>query len=124
MKLFADDNFNMFVEENIKDGRRVEVLNELKVNVKKLEKPRNVLLLGSLGTGKSSFINTVITALTGRYKPYADIGCGSKHNSTRLHKYGITLLTLEVGKRIHIFIIVSTIALQTIQKRKYQRQCS
>lgn len=87
MKLFADDNFNMFVEEkNIKDGRRVEVLNELKVNVKKLEKPRNVLLLGSLGTGKSSFINTVITALTGRYKPYADIGCGSKHNSTRLHK--------------------------------------
>lgn len=86
MKLFADDNFNMFVEENIKDGRRVEVLNELKVNVKKLEKPRNVLLLGSLGTGKSSFINTVITVLTGRYKPYADIGCGSKHNSTRLHK--------------------------------------
>ncbi|XP_034330390.2 uncharacterized protein [Magallana gigas] len=73
-------------EKNIKDGRRIDVLNELKANVKKLEKPRNVLLLGSLGTGKSSFINTVITALTGRYKPYADIGCGSKHNTTRLHK--------------------------------------
>lgn len=76
----------MFVEKNIKDGRRIDVLNELKANVKKLEKPRNVLLLGSLGTGKSSFINTVITALTGRYKPYAPIGCGSKHNTTRLHK--------------------------------------
>lgn len=71
----------MFVEKNIKDGRRIDVLNELKANVKKLED-----LLGSLGTGKSSFINTVITALTGRYKPYADIGCGSKHNTTRLHK--------------------------------------
>lgn len=59
----------MFVEKNIKDGRRIDVLNELKANVKKLEKPRNVLLLGSLGTGKSSFINTVITALTGSYKP-------------------------------------------------------
>lgn len=71
----------MFVEKNIKDGRRIDVLNELKANVKKLEN-----LLGSLGTGKSSFINTVITALTGRYKPYVDIGCGSKHNTTRLHK--------------------------------------
>ncbi|XP_052707240.1 uncharacterized protein LOC128182565 isoform X1 [Crassostrea angulata] len=68
-------------EKNIKDGRRIDVLNELKANVKKLEN-----LLGILGTGKSSFINTVITALTGRYKPYADIGCGSKHNTTRLHK--------------------------------------
>lgn len=86
MKLFSDDNFNMFVEKNMKDGRRIEVLNELKANVKKLEKPRNVLLLGSLGTGKSSFINTVLTALTGRYKHYADIGCGSKHSTTRLHK--------------------------------------
>lgn len=76
----------MFVEKNIKDGRRIDVLNELKANVKKLEKPRNGLLLGILGTGKSSFINTVITALTGRYKPYVDIGCGSKHNTTRLHK--------------------------------------
>lgn len=36
----------MFVEKNIKDGRRIDVLNELKANVKKLEN-----LLGILGTG-------------------------------------------------------------------------
>lgn len=75
----------MFVEKDLEDKRK-EVWSELKTNLKEIEKPRNVLLLGSFGTGKSSFVNTAIAALTGRYKSYADIGCGSKHNSTSLHK--------------------------------------
>lgn len=58
----------------------------LKENLKALYKPRNILILGSYGAGKSSFINTVITALTGEYRLYADIGCGSRHNTTRLHR--------------------------------------
>lgn len=43
--------------------------------------------MGSFGAGKSSFINTAITALTGEYKFYADVGSGSKHNTTRIHRY-------------------------------------
>lgn len=58
----------------------------LKENLKALYKPRNILILGSYGAGKSSFINTVITAVTGEYRLYADIGCGSRHNTTRLHR--------------------------------------
>lgn len=74
------------LEKGLEDKRRKEVWNELKTNLKEIEKPRNVILLGSFGTGKSSFVNTAITVLTGKYKFYADIGCGSKHNSTSLHK--------------------------------------
>ncbi|XP_011438163.2 uncharacterized protein [Magallana gigas] len=68
------------------DERRNEVWNELKANLNEIKKPKNVLLLGEYGTGKSSFINTVITALTGRYRYYADIGSGNLHCTTRLHK--------------------------------------
>lgn len=71
----------MFVEKNIKDGWRIDVLNELKVNVKKLEN-----LLGILDIGKLLFINIVIIVLMGRYKFYVDIGCGSKYNIIRLYK--------------------------------------
>lgn len=73
-------------EKSPEEEQRKEVWNELRAHLKKIEKPRNILLLGSYGTGKSSFINTVITALTGRYQFYADIGCGDKHSSTTLHK--------------------------------------
>uniref|UniRef100_A0A8W8KS06 Uncharacterized protein n=1 Tax=Magallana gigas TaxID=29159 RepID=A0A8W8KS06_MAGGI len=67
---------------NMKD----EVWKELKENVKALKEPKNILLLGCLGTGKSSFINTMITALTGKYDLYADVGAGTKHTTTRLHR--------------------------------------
>lgn len=76
----------MFVEISSEEERRKEAWNKLKANVKEIERPRNVLLLGCYGTGKSSFINTVIAALTGRYKFYADVDCGNRLGSTRLHK--------------------------------------
>lgn len=63
-----------------------EVWKELRENLTALKKPKNILLLGCLGTGKSSFINTIITALTGKYKFYADVGAGTKHATTRLHR--------------------------------------
>lgn len=86
MMFLLDDNSDMFVEKDKKDERRNEVWSELKANLQEIEKPRNVLLLGGLGTGKSSFINTVLTALTGKHRYCANIGCGNKHNSTRLQK--------------------------------------
>lgn len=59
----------------------------LKSNLRDLEEPKNVLLVGSFGAGKSSFINTVITALTGMYDYYADVGSGSRHSTTRIKRY-------------------------------------
>lgn len=41
----------MFVEGSSEDKRRKEAWNKLKDNVKEIEKPRNVLLLGCYGTG-------------------------------------------------------------------------
>uniref|UniRef100_K1R2T2 Interferon-induced protein 44-like protein n=1 Tax=Magallana gigas TaxID=29159 RepID=K1R2T2_MAGGI len=75
----------MTAEQNTEQVTKDEIWENLKANLEALEKPRNLLLLGSLGTGKSSFINTVITALTGKYKYYADVGRGSSHNTMRLH---------------------------------------
>lgn len=82
----VDDNSDMFVDKDKKVERRNEVLSELKANLQEIEKPRNVLLLGGLGTGKSSFINTVLTALTGKHRYCANIGSGNRHNSTRLQR--------------------------------------
>lgn len=73
--------------ENKKEySAREKAWEEFKRNVRALQKPRNILLVGSFGAGKSSFINTAITALTGEYKFYADVGSGSKHNTTRIHR--------------------------------------
>ncbi|XP_061176257.1 uncharacterized protein LOC133185183 [Saccostrea echinata] len=43
---------------------------------KNLKKPKSVLLVGPAGVGKSSFINSSITAITGNYCPYAKSGQG------------------------------------------------
>lgn len=86
MMFLLDDNSDMFEELDKKDERRNKVWSELKANLQEIEKPRNVLLLGGLGTGKSSFINTVLTTLTGKYRYCANVGCGHRHNSTRLQK--------------------------------------
>lgn len=76
-----------------------EVWENLKKTLKALKEPKNVLILGSFGTGKSSFINTVITTLTGKSDYYVDIGCGIKHNTTRFQRYVIT-----TKRRILLFV--------------------
>lgn len=86
----------MNTELNTKD----EIWKNLKANLKALDKPKNLLLMGSLGTGKSSFINTVITALTGKYKYYTDVGRGSKHNTTRLRMYVIKRISTKYNSHL------------------------
>lgn len=86
MMFLLDDSSDMFEEKDKKGEKRNEVWRELKANLQEIEKPRNVLLIGGLGTGKSSFINTVLTALTGKHRYCANIGSGNRHNSTRLQK--------------------------------------
>lgn len=55
--------------------------------------------MGSFGAGKSSFINTAITALTGENKFYADVGSGNKHNTTRIHRYATYEMRCSTEKR-------------------------
>ncbi|XP_048745287.2 uncharacterized protein LOC125658165 isoform X2 [Ostrea edulis] len=58
----------------------------LRKNAKALKEPKNVILLGDLGVGKSSFINTAIATLTGKHDYYAFTGSGSKHITTTFHR--------------------------------------
>ncbi|XP_062618322.1 uncharacterized protein LOC134279928 [Saccostrea cucullata] len=60
-------------------NEKEKILERLKKNLRALKESKNVLLVGSLGVGKSSLINSTITALTGKYDFYADIGGGDKH---------------------------------------------
>ena len=64
-----------------------KVWKELKRKLNGLKGPRNVLVLGDLGSGKSSFINTVITVLTGKYHSYVNVGNASCHITTCLQRY-------------------------------------
>lgn len=59
----------------------------LRKNAKALKEPKNVILLGDLGVGKSSFINTAIATLTGKHDYYAFTGSGSKHITTTFHRF-------------------------------------
>ena len=49
--------------------------------------PFNVLLLGMVGAGKSSFINTVIAALTGKIEDLASNAKGDESITTSFSKY-------------------------------------
>ena len=68
-------------------SKKKEVWKNLKRNLKALKGPRNILILGDLGSGKSSFINTVIKVLTGRYHSYVNVGNASCHITTCLQRY-------------------------------------
>ena len=67
--------------------RKEEVMEKLKETLKGLKKPKNILIVGDIGAGKSSFINTVIMALTGKYDYYADVGGGDRHRTTSISRF-------------------------------------
>ena len=67
--------------------RKEEVMEKLKETLKGLKKPKNILLVGDIGAGKSSFINSVIMALTGIYDYYADVGGGDRHRTTSISRF-------------------------------------
>ena len=68
-------------------SKKRKVWGKLKRNLYALKGSRNVLILGDLGSGKSSFINTVITVLTGKYHSYVNVGNASCHITTCLQRY-------------------------------------
>ncbi|XP_056016459.1 uncharacterized protein LOC125677886 [Ostrea edulis] len=73
---------------------RAAVLRQLKQTCSRrnLQKPKSILVIGQAGVGKSSFINSSTTAMTGKYCPYAKSGCGenvtAENNVIRCSKYG------------------------------------
>ena len=68
-------------------SKKRKVWEKLKRNLNGLKGPRNVLILGDLGSGKSSFINTVITVLTGKYHTYVNVGNAIGHITICLQRY-------------------------------------
>ena len=67
--------------------RKKELMEKLKETLKDLKKPKNILIVGNIGAGKSSFINSVIMALTGKYDYYADVGGGDRHRTTSISRF-------------------------------------
>ena len=72
------------MNDEAKRERKKEVMEKLKETLTGLKKPKNILIVGDIGAGKSSFINSVIMALTGTYDYYADVGGGDRHRTTSI----------------------------------------
>ena len=70
--------------DEAKRERKKQLMEKLKETLKDLKKPKNILIVGDIGAGKSSFINSVIMALTGKYDYYADVGGGDRHKTTSI----------------------------------------
>jgi predicted GTPase len=64
-----------------------QIPNDLKI---KGVKQINILLLGRMGAGKSSLLNTTISTLAGHWKPYAIFRSDVETVSKQLKKYPIT----------------------------------
>ena len=54
--------------------RKDEIWKEFRKIIKRAEKPKNILVIGEQGVGKSSFINSNMTCITGKYKDKAEAG--------------------------------------------------
>ncbi|XP_061170776.1 uncharacterized protein LOC133180247 [Saccostrea echinata] len=77
---------NMGKEEPLEE-RREELMHEIKEKLRTIKEPRNVLILGQLGVGKSSFVNTITSVLNGKYEYIAQTGSGSRHVSTTYRRF-------------------------------------
>jgi predicted GTPase len=51
------------------------------------ENVERILLFGNIGAGKSSIVNTIIKALSGKYIPKAKVGQGSTQSSLERYYY-------------------------------------
>ena len=58
-------------------------------SVKKVEKAKNILVIGEQGVGKSSFINSNMTSIAGKYKykaPAGMMGDSASHVTVKTEK--------------------------------------
>ena len=60
--------------------KKGEELDEFRDKMKRAGKPKNILVIGEQGVGKSSFINSCITSIMGKYTNKAQ--SGKKGNDT------------------------------------------
>lgn len=58
---------------------------KLSENSKQLKKSKVILIVGEYGVGKSSFINSVLTAITGRYSEHCEVAQASSSKTNFLH---------------------------------------
>lgn len=60
-------------------------INHLTENTKQMRKSKALLIVGEYGVGKSSFVNTVLTAITGIYHEHCEVAQASSSKTNYLH---------------------------------------
>lgn len=58
---------------------------KLSENTKQMKKSKVILIVGEYGVGKSSFVNSVLTAITGRYSEHCEVAQASSSKTSFLH---------------------------------------
>jgi predicted AAA+ superfamily ATPase len=67
------------------------------------EDVERILLFGNIGAGKSSIVNTIIKALSGKYIPKAKVGQGSTQSKTfSLERYYYLLFLAHQSRRLRV----------------------
>ncbi|XP_052787732.1 uncharacterized protein LOC128222686 isoform X1 [Mya arenaria] len=91
-------------ERKTKDGDTIKLLKEIESLCQRSKQPEVILLLGDVGAGKSSLVNTVIRALTEQHLPRAKTGRGGAHSKTvtlqRFYQCGVNENDLEEGHEL------------------------
>lgn len=59
-------------------------INNLTENTKQMRKSKALLIVGEYGVGKSSFVNTVLTAITGIYHEHCEVAQASSSKTNYL----------------------------------------
>lgn len=59
-------------------------INHLTENTKQMRKSKALLIVGEYGVGKSSFVNTVLTAITGIYHEHCEVAQASSSKTNYL----------------------------------------
>lgn len=63
----------------------LKLIKHLTENTKQMKKSKALLMVGEYGVGKSSFVNTVLTAVTGIYHEHCEVAQASSSKTNFLH---------------------------------------
>uniref|UniRef100_K1R568 Interferon-induced protein 44-like protein n=1 Tax=Magallana gigas TaxID=29159 RepID=K1R568_MAGGI len=81
----VSDDFNRLrIYRNKRKKRILTSINNLTENTKQMRKSKALLIVGEYGVGKSSFVNTVLTAITGIYHEHCQVAQASSSKTNYL----------------------------------------
>lgn len=77
-------NFGTILFFGRRKKRILTSINNLTENTKQMRKSKALLIVGEYGVGKSSFVNTVLTAITGIYHEHCEVAQASSSKTNYL----------------------------------------